>query len=156
MVTTSTSALIDIAEVASHLRFAVARTARRLRQEGIAAEGRSELSPTLSAALATIAIHGPLTPSEIADRERIKRPTATRIVASLERLGLVDHTPDPSDGRACLVATTREGSALVKRLRTRRTAYLARRLRGLEPDEIETLGRAAAIHERMLDEEPRR
>ena len=38
MVTTSTSGPVDIAEVASHLRFAVARTARRLRQEGIAAE----------------------------------------------------------------------------------------------------------------------
>ena len=40
-----------------------------------------------------------------------------------------------------------------RRLRTRKTAYLARRLRDLDPDEVETLERAAAILERLLDQE---
>jgi DNA-binding MarR family transcriptional regulator len=141
------------AEVAAHLRLAVARTARRLRQEAFAAEGRGELSPSLSAALATIDVHGPLTPSELAERERVKRPTTTRILANLERLGLVTRTPDPEDGRASLVAATASGRALLRRLRTRKTAYLARRLRDLDPDEVETLERAAAILERLLDQE---
>jgi DNA-binding MarR family transcriptional regulator len=141
------------AEVAAHLRLAVARTARRLRQEAFAAEGRGELSPSLSAALATIDIHGPLTPSEIAERERVKRPTATRILANLDRLGLVSRTPDPVDGRVTLVATTAAGRGLLRRLRTRKNAYLAKRLRDLERDEVETLERAAAILERLLDQE---
>ena len=148
MVTTS-----ETAEVAAHLRLAVARTARRLRQEAFAAVGRGELSPSLSAALATIDVHGPLTPSELAERERVKRPTATRILTNLDRLGLVTRTPDPDDGRASLVATTVAGRALLRRLRTRKNAYLAKRLRGLEPDEVETLERAATILERLLDEE---
>ena len=151
MVTTS-----SVAEIASHLRLAVARTARRLRQEAFEAEGRWELSPSLSAALATTENHGPLTPSELAERERVQRPTTTRIVAKLEQLGLVSRTADPTDGRASLVATTAEGRELLRRLRTRKNAYLARRLRDLEPDEIATLGRAAAILERLLDEERRR
>jgi DNA-binding MarR family transcriptional regulator len=144
---------MSTAEVAAHLRLAVARTARRLRQEAFAAEGRGELSPSLSAALVTIDIHGPLTPSELAERERVKRPTATRILANLDRLGLVTRTPDPADGRASLVATTASGRTLLQRLRTRKNAYLARRLRDLDPDEVETLERAAAILERLLDEE---
>lgn len=144
---------LSVAEVASHLRFAITRTSRRLRQEAMAVEGAGGLSPSLSAALATVAIHGPLTPSEIAERERIKRPTATRIVASLERLGLVDRTADPSDGRASLVATTAAGRELTKRLRTRKNAYLARRLRDLEPGEVATLEHAATILERLLAEE---
>jgi DNA-binding MarR family transcriptional regulator len=146
----------DLAEVASHLRFAVTRSARRLRQEALGAEGAGELSPTLAAALATVEVHGPLTPSELAERERVKRPTATRVVSRLEELGLVTRTPDPSDGRGCLVATTAAGRALLRRLRTRKNAYLARRLRHLEPDEVATLEHAAEILERMLaDESPR-
>ena len=70
----------------------IVRTARRLRQEA-----GGELSPTLTAALATIERNGPLTPSELAARERIQRPTATRVVARLEEAGLVDaHAATPT------------------------------------------------------------
>ena len=138
-------------EVAAHLRLAITRTARRLRQEAFEAEGRGQLSPSLSATLATVENHGPLTPSEVADRERIKRPTATRLVAKLEQLGLVTRTQDPTDGRAWLVSTTAEGRELMKRLRTRKTAYLAKRLDGLDAEEIATLDRAASILEHVLD-----
>jgi DNA-binding MarR family transcriptional regulator len=144
-----------VTEVASHLRLAIARAARRLRQDAFEAEGRGVLSPTLTAALATIELHGPLTPSELAERERVKRPTATRTIASLERHELVTRTPDPSDGRAFLVAITAGGTALLRRLRTRKNAYLARRLRDLDPEEVATLARAAEILERLLDEEKR-
>jgi DNA-binding MarR family transcriptional regulator len=139
-----------LTDTAARLRLAIVRTARRMRQEALGAE-RGELSPTLTAALATVEHHGPLTPSELAERERVKRPTATRTVARLEAGGLVARTPDPGDGRAYLVSTTPPGRALLKRIRGRKNAYLARRLRGLEPDEVETLERAADILERMLE-----
>jgi DNA-binding MarR family transcriptional regulator len=145
-----------ITETAARLRLAVVRTARRLRQEAAAAEGDGVLSPTLTAALATVEVHGPLTPSELAQRERVRRPTATRIVARLEELGLITRTPDPEDGRACLVAATAEGRALLKRLRGRKNAYLAKRMKNLDADEVDTLERAADILERLLeqDEDP--
>ena len=134
-----------VAEIASGLRLAIVRTSRRLRQDALEAEGQGVLSPTLNSALATIDLHGPLTPSELAERERIRRPTATRIVSS--------RTPDPSDGRGFLVATTPAGAALMKRLRKRKNAYLAKRMRDLEPDEVETLARASEILERLLEGE---
>jgi DNA-binding MarR family transcriptional regulator len=142
-----------IAEIAAGLRLAIVRTSRRLRQDALEAEGRGVISPTLNSALATIDLHGPLTPSEIAERERIRRPTATRIVASLVELGLASRTPDPADGRGFLVATTPEGAALMKRLRKRKNAYLAKRMRDLDPDEVETLTRASEILERLLEAE---
>lgn len=149
MVTTSP----PLTETAARLRLAIARTARRLRQEAAAAEDGGSLSPTLTAGLATIHNWGPLTPSELAERERIRRPTATRIVTRLEAEGLIERTADPSDRRACLLTTTAAGKALLKRLRSRKTAYIACRLAKLEPDERATLERAAAILERMLDDD---
>jgi DNA-binding MarR family transcriptional regulator len=134
-------------ELAGHLRLVIVRTARRLRQEaGV------ELSPSLTAALATVGRHGPLTPSELASRERIQRPTATRVVARLEELGLIVRTPDPHDRRSSLVAVTQAGSDLLDELRTRKTAFLAERLEGLPADERAVLDRAADILERMLAE----
>ena len=136
------------ADLAVRLRLAIARTARRLRQQA-----GEELSPSQVAALATIDRHGPLTPSELATRERIKRPTATRVIARLEESGLVGRTRDPEDGRSSLVAVTPAGRELLERVRTRKDAYLSRRLRELTPDERATLDRAAAILERLLEED---
>ena len=141
---------ISQTDLASKLRITIARTARRLRQEA-----SEDLSPSLTAALATVYRHGPLTPSEVADREHVQRPTATRILARLEEAGLVARTRDPQDGRSSLVALTPEGRALLERIRTRKDAYLVRRLGELNAEERATLDRAAQILERLLEGEPR-
>ena len=130
---------------------AIVRTARRLRQEAAAETGG--LTPTATAALATIERHGPLTPSELAEIERVKRPTVTRTLGCLERAGLVERTPDPADGRSSLVAINAAGRERLRRLRGRKNAYLARRMRELSADEVETLERAAEILERMREDE---
>ena len=132
---------------------AIVRTARRLRQE--AAAEASGLTPTSTAALATIERHGPLTPSELAEIERVKRPTMTRTLGCLEREGLIERTPDPADGRSSLVAVNAAGRERLRRLRGRKNAYLARRMRELSADEVETLERAAEILDRMREGEPR-
>jgi DNA-binding MarR family transcriptional regulator len=138
-------------DLASHLRLTIARTARRLRQEAGA-----DLSPSQSSALAAIDRHGPLTPSELAAHERVQRPTATRVLARLEELGLADRAPDPVDRRSSLISVSAAGRTLLRRQRSRKNQFLARRLATLEPDEVATLDRAAAILERLLDEEGRR
>jgi DNA-binding MarR family transcriptional regulator len=130
---------------------AIVRTARRLRQE--AAEEATGLTPTSTAALATIERHGPLTPSELARIERVKRPTVTRTLGCLEREGLVERTPDPADGRSSLVSVNAAGRERLRRLRGRKNAYLAKRMRDLPATEIETLERAAEILEQMREDE---
>src|SRR3954463_15494840 len=141
-------ATIPDTDLAGRLRLAVTRTARRLRQEA-----GTDLSPSLTAALATIERHGPLTPSGLADLERGQRPRATRMVAKLEERGLVLRTTDPADGRVSLVAASPTGRSLLKSVPRRKNAYLARRLHDLPEDELADLERAAAILERLLEEE---
>lgn len=129
----------------------IVRTARRLRQE--AASETGGLTPTATAALATIERHGPLTPSELARIERVKRPTVTRTLGCLEREGLVQRTPDPADGRSSLVSVNAAGRERLRRLRGRKNAYLARRMRDLPDADVETLERAAGILDRMREDE---
>jgi DNA-binding MarR family transcriptional regulator len=133
-------------ELASRLRFAVARTARRLRQEA-----GTGLSPSLTAALATVERCGPLTPSELADLERVARPTVTRVLVRLQEAGLITRTPDPADRRSTLVAVTPAGAALLADARTRKDVFLSERLDGLSPADRATLARAAAVLEGLLE-----
>ncbi len=135
-------------DLAVRLRLAITRTSRRLRQE--AGNG---LSPSLNSALATIDNHGPLTPSELATRERVQRPTATRLVARLEELGVLQRAADPTDRRSSLLSVTPEGHALMEQMRGRKTAYLAHRIEKLDAEERAALDRAAAILERLLEDD---
>src|ERR1700754_2115739 len=122
---------ISTTDLAHRLRPVLTRLARRMRQEA-----SGDLSPTQSAALATIDCHGPLTPSELAERERIQRPTATRVLARLEEAGLIERTADPADRRSSLVATTGAGHELLLAVRDRKDAYLAERLDRLTSEEL--------------------
>jgi DNA-binding MarR family transcriptional regulator len=139
----------SLTDSAARLRLAIVRTARRLRQE--AAGAGDELTPTSAAALATVERHGPLTPSELAAIERVKRPTATRVLRVLAEAGLVERTPDPDDGRSALLSVTAAGRERLRRLRGRKNAYLARRMRALPEADVKTLERAAEILERVLE-----
>jgi DNA-binding MarR family transcriptional regulator len=134
-------------DLASRLRLDISRLARRLRQEAGA-----ELSPSQTAALATIENHGPLTPSEVAAREHVQRPTVTRVLARLEEAGLIERAADPTDRRSSLVSISQAGRDLLAAARTRKNAYLAERLESLDADDRATLDRAAAILEQMLQE----
>lgn len=125
----------------------ITRTARRLRQEA-----GTDLGPSQAASLATIERHGPLAPSELAERERIKRPTATRILGHLEGAGLVERIRDPEDGRSAILSVSVEGRALLRKLRARKTAYLAHQLEELDDEDLAALVRAADVLERMLDD----
>ena len=135
-------------DLASRLRLDISRMARRLRQEAGA-----DLSPSMNAALATIERHGPLTPSELAERERVQRPTVTRVLARLEEAGLVVRAADPQDRRCSLVSISDDGRALLGAMRERKDAFLARSIDALEPADREALDRAAEILERMLSKE---
>jgi len=140
----------DLSGLAAHLRLVITRTARRLRQQA-----GTDLGPSQLSALASVERHGPLTPSELARIERIQRPSATRIVARLEEAGLVERVADPTDRRSFTVGINGDGRALMNKLRTRKNAYLARRLRDLDEADLATLDRAAEILEDLLEGERR-
>jgi DNA-binding MarR family transcriptional regulator len=135
-------------ELVVRLRLAVARLARRLRQET-----GEEITASQLSALSSVNRLGPLTLGALAAVERVRPPSMTRIVANLETAGLVTRRPDPADRRIARVEATAPGRALLARGHSRKNAYLARRLATLTPDELELLGRAAPVLERLLEEE---
>src|ERR1044072_3864851 len=122
---------ISTTDLAHRLRPVLTRRACRMRGEAV-----GELSPTQSAALGTIACHGPLTPSELATREQIQRPTATRVLARLEGAGLIARAADPADRRSSLLAVTPAGETLLAATRERKDLYLAARLDRLSAEEL--------------------
>ena len=141
---------IDVAGLAAQLRLSVFRLARKLRREGGAG-----VTPTLLAALSTIERHGPLTPGALAQHEQIKKPTCTRVIADLLEKGLIERTVDPLDGRVAWMQVTPLGRRTLHRVRSRHNEYLAKRMKRLSPDELETLELAAQILERLTEEEDR-
>ncbi|HET9017852.1 MAG TPA: MarR family transcriptional regulator [Thermomicrobiaceae bacterium] len=130
---------------ASELRISVTRLARRLRQQ------RADLGLGLTqvATLATLDRHGPMTPSALADHERIQPPSMTRILAKLEAAGYVVRTAHPSDGRQHIVAITDTAQQLLREDRRRKDAWLAQRMHELTPEERAVLAQAAPILERL-------
>jgi DNA-binding MarR family transcriptional regulator len=135
-------------EVAARLLLALVRATRYLRQEAAA-----DLSPALISALSTIRAHGPISPSELAARERLARPGATRVIARLSEGGLVYREEDLSDGRVYRVAITPEGAELLERARERTTALLSEAVQSLEARERALLGEAADLLMRLVEDE---
>ncbi|HEX2274869.1 MAG TPA: MarR family transcriptional regulator [Acidimicrobiales bacterium] len=132
------------AELAARLRLAVSRLARRLRRESVSDVTASQLS-----ALYTIARLGPLTLGDLSAAEGVRPPTMTRVVASLEQLGLATRTIDSADRRVAHVAVTARGRQLLEASRHRKDAFLAARLRALTAEERAALDRAAELLERL-------
>jgi DNA-binding MarR family transcriptional regulator len=132
-------------DLASALRLSVMRLGRRLRHERTDAT----LSLTQLATLATLYRHGPLTPRELAERERVQPPSMTRVLAALEERGLVDRVRHPTDGRQVLVSVTETARKMLTDDRRRREAWLTKRLGELTSEERETLHAAAPLLERL-------
>ncbi|MGZ4120410.1 MAG: MarR family winged helix-turn-helix transcriptional regulator [Actinomycetota bacterium] len=135
-------------DLASRLRLAVMRLARVLRQKGQDGITSSQLS-----ALVSIEREGPVTLGALAGLEGVQPPTMTRIVAGLEEHDLVHREGDATDRRIARVRISPQGRKLLERNRSRKTAYLAARLRDLGAEELEVLARAAALLERMTEDE---
>jgi DNA-binding MarR family transcriptional regulator len=132
-------------ELAARLRLVLNRLARRLRSQTL-----GDLSPSLTSALVTIELRGPITLGQLAICEGVTPPSVTRMVASLERLGLVRREADPADRRVARVSLTLEGGRTVQRTRTRKTAYLAKQLRKLDESELAVVREALPVLERLL------
>jgi DNA-binding MarR family transcriptional regulator len=135
-------------DLPTRLRLVVTRLARRLRQRA-----EASLSPTQAAVLATIDRRGPLTLGELAEAERVQPPTITAAVDRLENQGLVRRRREAADRRVVEVQITAAGRDLLDQARSRKSAYLEQRLASLSARDRATLERAAAILERVLEEE---
>lgn len=140
-----TTAARQDAALAGMLRDAVGRLGRRLRM----ARPDTELSLGQLAALRTLDLHGPMTPSELAAHEKVRPPSMTKILARLEERRYLTRTPDPDDRRQVVVAASAAGRAMLDEDRRRRDAWIAQRLAALTPQELAALRAAVPVIEKL-------
>ena len=134
----------DPAEVSARLGLSTVRLARRLRREA-----GTDLTPSLLSALAVLDRHGRMTLGSLADHEGVAPPSITRIVNRLEVEGLVCRTTDDTDRRVTWVEPSAAGRALVAESRRRKNAWLAGRIRALDPDGQRRLADALDVLEEL-------
>lgn len=134
--------------VADGLRPTLLRLARELRRERIA--GVSQQQVTL---LVAIKYEPGITVGELAAGERVSPAAMSNRVSRLERDGLVERTQSDADRRRVGLTLTDEGQRTLRRVRSRRTAWLATRLGELEPDELETIAAAVEPLASLLHDE---
>lgn len=100
--------------------------------------------------LARLEQEGPRTTSSLAAAERVRPQSMSQTVAELGAAGLVERTPDPTDGRRILIEITEQGRATLAEDRARREGWLASAIEAdLTPEEQQILLEAVAILRRL-------
>lgn len=117
-------------ELLGRLELEVAMLVRRLRRviTERAALVHPDLQPAAYLVLAHLHAHGPSRSSTLVERLALDKGAVSRHVQHLVDLGLVEREPDPADGRATILAATREARERVEAVRALRRKELDRRL----------------------------
>jgi len=142
---------IDPLALAEALRPTLLQVGRELRREARAVG----ISPEQVSLLVIIRKEPGIGLRALAAKERVSPPAMTKHVDRLERDGLVTRTAKADDRRCVGVTLTDEGQKVLRRVRSRRTAWLTARLRELDPDELAAVEAAAAPLRKLLPEEER-
>src|SRR4051794_19618078 len=143
---------LEAMAVADSLRPTLLRLGRELRREKIAG-----VSPQQVGLLVAIKYAPGVTVGELATEERVSTAAMSKRVSRLERDGLVARTQETADRRRVGLTLTDEGQRALRRVRSRRTAWLASRLDTLSADELTRVGAAVdALSNLLADEEGRR
>lgn len=136
----------DPLAVANRLRPVLLRLARELRRESEDL-GVTSRQVTL---LWLIRSRPGLSLRELAAEERISAPALSGHVDRLVRAGLVERVREVDDRRRVGLALTEDGTRLLRRVRARRTSWLADHLRELEPADTDAIEAAIEPLGRLL------
>jgi DNA-binding MarR family transcriptional regulator len=134
-------------ELATRLRLAVSRLARRIRL------ATNDIPPLQLSTLATLNQRGPVRSGELAQREAVTPPTMTRVLAALAERGLIVRAPDPSDARSVVVSISPAGAEALARIQSERTALLGARLARLTDEQRAALTAALPALEALVTED---
>jgi DNA-binding MarR family transcriptional regulator len=124
--------------LANRLRPVLLRLNRQLRRE-IHSLGVTGGQVSL---LVQIKYHPGIGIRELAALERMSVPGMSKFISRLEEAGLVQRAPVEGDQRRVGLTLTAQGQRVLRSVKSKRTAWLAARLRDLDPDELEAIDAA--------------
>jgi DNA-binding MarR family transcriptional regulator len=135
-------------ETADRLHSAAIHLLRRLRVR----DRESGIGPAQLSALSVLVLGGgPRSLGELADIEQVRPPTMSRIVASLERAGLVRRRAT-EDGRRVRLQATAKGVRILQEGRRRRVESLAQALSSLPEEDRKRLAELTDLLEQVIRE----
>jgi len=138
--------VVNEVDVANRLRPVLLSLARELRRE-IHSLGVTGGQVTL---LVAIKYAPGIGVRELAAQERMSRAAISKAVTKLEQLGLVERRESDADKRRVGLTVTPKGHQVLRSVRSRRTIWLAERLKALTPEELARVEAAIAPLERLL------
>lgn len=89
---------------------------------------------------------------ELAALERMSAPGMSKYAARLEADGLLEREPPGDDRRRVGLRVSAEGERVLRSVKSRRTAWLAARLRGLSAAELAAVDAAIEPLQELIDE----
>lgn len=110
-----------------------------------------KLSFTTLSVLDTLAARGPMRLTDLTRTEQVSQPGITQLVTRLERDGLVERRPDPTDGRAVLVYLTEAGRRIRRSRRDDRTRHLLPLVAQLTPGQRRAIAAALPALTRLAE-----
>lgn len=136
--------------VAGELMTAMTRLRARLRRESGDAEMPWTWSQVMT--LSRIIESEPITTTELAEAEHVRRQSMAETIAALRADNLVTATPDPLDGRRSLIRSTARGRRILTQIPAARQAWLSDAVVNvLDDHERRILLEATALMNRLAD-----
>jgi DNA-binding MarR family transcriptional regulator len=108
------------------------------------------ISPARASALSVLVFGGPRSLTELAEAERVTPPTMSKLVAAMEREGLVRRRPHETDARAIRLHVTPKARRILERGRARRVELLESLLADASPSDVAAVRAAAEVLERVV------
>ena len=111
------------------------------------------IGPAQLSALSVLVFAGPRSLKELAEAERVRPPTMSRIVTGLVRAGLV-RRKETDDKRRLRLEATAKGTKILQEARRRRVALLAQSLQTLTESELQEATTLAQFIQKLIDKLP--
>ena len=132
-------------DVAANLYAGLARVSRQLRHMDLP----NGFTPERLRTLATIHTNGPISVTALAELEKVRPATISRMISSLEDDGFVKRREDAKDKRSVLVSTTPKGRKMYVRANQRYLKLLNEALETLEPEQLELMRDLATLLDKL-------
>jgi DNA-binding MarR family transcriptional regulator len=132
-------------EIAAQLHSGLSKLSRQIRNISLPAG----ITPERLSTLATIEAHGRISVTALAEMERVRPATMSRMISSLVDDGLVKRQEDKEDRRGVLVSATAKGRRTYQRANKQYLKELSAALTHLEADQLQAMRALASALEKL-------